>query len=476
MLIVIIKLCSRYWTVFNGVFHLKKFLFKTIPFLLCFSLLLSSFLVPVRADSVEPAMKVHDLMQGIYFDTFLNNVQIEDSTLNPFIAADGSTYSFSFAINTNMTFKTFVFTVDLTDVNPSSVRFIVDTTGAAGRIVGVNGSRVTFRVDNHAPGSNIRININYPTSSFRVVSLLSCFGYYDVSKEIDSVDAEYRSYFMSADGTYYLTTVKDNSALPVSYSESGSDPYNILTHSEGFVFIRPDQRDLDFAESISFLVTVLGDESDISAALVDDNATILSPLTSLSVNAVSRSVRPQGDFMWYLTTFLVTVDLSGFDLKDKSIQLFFTSDVAESGSADSGEVSSYMCVEGCYISADVQATESWWGRVLWWFASIRQTIRIEVREVVSAIQAVFSGDEDLKQAGNVMSEQADQMNQAQDSMNSVERPTIDSDELLGGFLNFDTGGLRILSALTSNAWVPQLMIVVFTLALCGYVFFGKKGR
>lgn len=67
------------------------------------------------------------------------------------------------------------------------------------------------------------------------------------------------------------------------------------------------------------------------------------------------------------------------------------------------------------------------------------------------------------------------MSEANSQLNSVEKPSLDTGQLFGDILQFDTGGLVVLSAITSNPYVTSVMVVVFTFALCGYVFFGKKG-
>lgn len=81
---------------------------------------------------------------------------------------------------------------------------------------------------------------------------------------------------------------------------------------------------------------------------------------------------------------------------------------------------------------------------------------------------------DAESAGNAMSEQAAAMNEAQSQLDSLDKPSLDSDSMFGDMLSFNTGTLRVLSAVTNQPNVTAMIVVVFTFALCGYIFFGKK--
>ena len=69
---------------------------------------------------------------------------------------------------------------------------------------------------------------------------------------------------------------------------------------------------------------------------------------------------------------------------------------------------------------------------------------------------------------------ADDLNDMGDAFGQVETPDIDAGSLVGDYTNFSPGGLSILASVTSNEYVTAMLVVVFTFALCGYIFFGKK--
>lgn len=97
------------------------------------------------------------------------------------------------------------------------------------------------------------------------------------------------------------------------------------------------------------------------------------------------------------------------------------------------------------------------------------------QRLIDTIKNVFNPDDSAaSDAGDKMESAADELTSGSAAFDKVETPDINTGNLINQYVNFNPGGLSILTSLTSNAYVTQMMIVVFTFALCGYIFFGKK--
>ena len=77
-------------------------------------------------------------------------------------------------------------------------------------------------------------------------------------------------------------------------------------------------------------------------------------------------------------------------------------------------------------------------------------------------------------AGDKMEDAANDLIDGGDAFDQVETPDIDPGQITNDYTQFSPGGLSILTAVTSNPYVTQMMVAVFTFALCGYIFFGKR--
>lgn len=107
-------------------------------------------------------------------------------------------------------------------------------------------------------------------------------------------------------------------------------------------------------------------------------------------------------------------------------------------------------------------------------ASINSSRQTLTNYLTEQFEKYFGNDGALADQGEAMKEQASQMQQANDAMNSVAKPSLDTGAMLDQYLNFNPTGLAILSVITGNPFATSMLVVIFTFALCGYIFFGKK--
>lgn len=88
---------------------------------------------------------------------------------------------------------------------------------------------------------------------------------------------------------------------------------------------------------------------------------------------------------------------------------------------------------------------------------------------------IFSTDSNgSDQSGFDMQGSSAELYYQSDALNNLETPDINASQLTGNFTNFATSGLTVLSVVTANPYVSSLLLLVFTFALCAYIFFGKR--
>ena len=106
-----------------------------------------------------------------------------------------------------------------------------------------------------------------------------------------------------------------------------------------------------------------------------------------------------------------------------------------------------------------------------WFTSLGSWLSDGFNSVVSAITGDSSAAEE---AGQNMQDAADDLNNMGNAFDQIETPDIDFGGLTDQFVNFSPSGLTVLATITNNSYVTALLVLVFTFALCAYIFFGKK--
>lgn len=92
----------------------------------------------------------------------------------------------------------------------------------------------------------------------------------------------------------------------------------------------------------------------------------------------------------------------------------------------------------------------------------------------SVVNAITGNSAAADQAGEDMEDAAGGLDDIGNAFDNVGTPDIDAGALTGNYTNFSPGGLAVLAAVTSNQYVTAMLVVVFTFALFGFIFFGKK--
>lgn len=367
---------------------------------------------------------------------------------------------------------------------PQSVYFDGDGDNEPGyaTYLGSNGQIHNFSM---YVGKNIGsavITFNFSKIFSSQVSLISCFGTRSDAFSLNKVSLQNQALLYDADDDklyrYILENINSASGtLPVSTSHLTNyvaelvDP---LVEGVLYVHINKDYGiPFDYADSISFVFTTSGSVKDVGFSLLDKSGNYVGQLdVDLKEFSYMKSVAghfPNGTNMeWPYYMYSATVDLAGYDLSELNLSFFCTVDPVYLTEYES-YTGYYFGLTNVVLYPTIE-DEPWYTRFGHWITG-------GFNSVVDAIGNAFNpeGSSDLSQAGEDLSQSAGDIDAAGDVLGSVDQPDVNTGDLFGGFTNFDTGGLKVLSCLTSNAQVTQMMIVVFTFSLAGYIFFGKKG-
>lgn len=296
-----------------------------------------------------------------------------------------------------------------------------------------------------------------------------------VRNDADSVDTahftlSYRTLASGEDGVAEISVNNEKWSLPKGFTVAALQLYDVNC----FVDVYPDERAFDSAQSISLLLNMDGPvaTADVGAALLDmskNTVTVLNVDNSVVANTEISDTEDQ----WHTYSCKLTADLSNLDLQDRIIRFYIPFDRLES------QGSYHTTFNIAAISMLAPETVVPWYQVFfgWMYDLIHDTtdtISAGIDRVVDALSGGNQINQELNNAGQSMSDQADQMQQANDQMSAVSRPELDPNGLFDQFVNFDPGGLSLLSVITTNTYVTPMLVLVFTFALAAYVFFGKR--
>ena len=315
--------------------------------------------------------------------------------------------------------------------------------------------------------SGLTVTANWSWNYSGSFNLVSVTGYVDYVGHPTSVDWYSRAVYRVSGMTIYETIrSRTDSNIPTvdDFTYDTLDGASgILVDGQYFVTVTPNQRPMNDIDQLYFRFITFA-EIEIPAITLLDYASN-NPVTlvdELSVQGFKKSIYHGYNQELYLVETFITVDLSGYDLSGLSIQLSFSQEPYDRSSSDRA-LHGFRVVLGDVGFTPKVSEPAWYVKFYQWISG--------------KLDSLF-GDSSggaLGQAGEQMSDQAADMNAAQSQLDAVARPEVNADDMLDGFLDFNTGGLSVLSVMTSNSYVTAMMTVVFTFALCGYIFFGKKG-
>lgn len=481
------------------------FIKRFVPVLICLVLVVGCLVAPAAAaDTSNTGVPQHlenDLLiSNRYILRHWDNTPPMESTTPSFNLASGETSSafhIAWDLGGSSIPYSWIYVAVFSTRGATEARFYDDngsfkSMSWEGQQKVTNGYITFYRVAANTSISSMHFLFMFSSLYTGNFSILACYGMLDTVYEYNKVDVYRDDYFEHSEGIEFqeASPVK-GATLP--YTKSLYLPDEGYYRSNYRFVINGNDLLSPYIDRISFVFNTSCNTVTHSVSLIANDKSG-SDVTDLRVNmnefftwGVSGDYFQGGGTFESYKTFQLDVDLTGYSLTKYDILVVIGVEAMEE--ADGFDPSytdisfrsiSYLPLLDkdtslkSFFSNLFGGVTSWLSRVYEGIDSLAGDVRSRFTTLFDKLEQYFGNDGSLAQAGGEMTEQADQMQQANDSMNAVEKPSLDTGQLFGSYLNFDTGGLTILASMTSNAYVTQCLIVVFTFALCGYVFFGKR--
>lgn len=374
-----------------------------------------------------------------------------------------------------------------------------------GRIYGSNGLNYYFyRLDMPTVVTYLSFDFVYNTPYGDEIGLYSCFGVRNLLATYDRAAFNVVTKSDGPEGVFFEKRTNIGTKMfPYTYRNDTTDDLNSADFS---IWLDSDRFVTTAVDQVNLLITSYAEKITVTASLVPKDASV-QEVSNIKVNlSVDKEWGLVNNYesglgtVYNYSAFQASVDLHGYDLT--KYELFFYVSVDPVLYVNASSISNTRLLEVTFRSISYVPTvvsEAWYTPIIRAINPIRtilKDINIQSEALLNDLKGYFSEffgkwdnrwdslmlkleeyfgeDGELAEKGDAMQNQADQMQQANDAMNSVEKPAVDAGAMLDQYLNFNPAGLAILSVITGNPFATSMLVVIFTFALCGYIFFGKK--
>lgn len=472
---------------------------RYISLILCIAVFVSCFCVSAGAAQIETendtGLLHFDLLQATEYSFILNNREIMESTPAHYFTSSNNVdlISIKWESGHNRNFSKVIVALNSTK-KPAAVRFEGRELTFINKIdYSLVNDVYFYELPSPTPfGIDLELDVEFSEIYTGFFGVYSIVGLLDTAQSIKNLDIYREDYFLVTEG--YEFTEADpikNKTLPYTFSkfdeESGYYRSQFRFIVDGDVFVTP------LVDHASFLFTTCCSTISHHVSLISKNSNG-SDVNNLKYNlseffewgASGDYFQGYGEFQYY-KTFQIDVDLSGFDMSKFDLMVSVGVDtITETNGFDPCYADlSLRSVSYVPFVENVPWYKTFFGSLFVgisnWFNTIYGTIDTFWQSVTGnfdllfvKLEEYFGNDGELAEAGDQMQQQAGEMQQANEYLDSVDRPDVSADLLLDGYLSFNSNSLAILSVFSSNAYVTQLLVVVFTFALTAFVFFGKR--
>lgn len=329
--------------------------------------------------------------------------------------------------------------------------------------------------------SQIRITGHFDDAITAVsYGITSCFGVRDVDLDISNLSYRFTyAWYDTGKVTQVVKSYGSSVPLPIDNTYELYDPSQQLDDLTSFFWLPQNLRPLEYAKSIQFLVST---PVDISAelALVDPstNNRILTVFDG-TITEVTSSFKYDNTIQYYEDFYLLSFDLEGYTLGDYMLQLSVTAPSFFTNGADNRAV--HLTMHACSMTPVVTNTP-WYQIYYSWVKGDLTSITDRVVNAIGSLGSSLNDPEsmqDVQDINNSVANKQDQANVINDKMNSVTKPNP-SDVTSGtpdisGILSGSSAPL-VMSTITGggNGIFVTVLLLVFTFALVGFIFFGKR--
>lgn len=363
---------------------------------------------------------------------------------------------------------------------------------------GSNGEYHSYYVKLSASFVNITLKATWSSAYTGVFNLTSCVGYSDPCAAISDFDYKVYEDRWHSNGVNNVTDLGSGSAsTPYSIASHSADTSVYSIHSGIFeVIFDPSITGYSVGSSLSVLLRHTGGLSDVGLSILK-NDSVISVIDALPFESIVSSSR----FSFGLGTFvesyysLVTFELDGYD--------FTGCDFLVSGKVDSvpagisGSFAHYgwsLIVTGISLEPFIHEME--WYDVFYYklnstfnhwsqqdksfynsTSSSLSSLNTKLSDISSKLNADSNLKTDSQNFGSVVTQQKNDFNSANDSLNSVSKPDISLIQTDSSVI-INPSGFNVLSVPLKNIFqhnlILSILVIVATCALIGYVFFGKR--
>lgn len=438
--------------------------------------LTAAFLALPASAAVEGDQFVDVLPSPSYTRVINDGPSQEFSKPYGWVSSSSSVSSASFTWDAtvyDLKFTGYYITVT-SDVQPSSLQFryykshsLVDCT-----FLGKSGNLYQYYVS--SGGSNLgqcSVVFNFATPGQIVfgtnVGVLAVRGVRKSTVSINQCSYMFRTSYVNEAGILE-TAVRDRGSgvsLPVDCFWGTDD----LFSGDLFLWVGPKHYTFQDVDSITFILHSSGPLLDyVGASIVDNNDEVVAALSDELLYTQKVELVNYWD-QWPYYAYEVTIDLSEVQFSGYWIQLAVSLDPASY--RENGEQIGISCTSIFMTLPDIDTP---WYQVFWNWLS-KHTTNL-TNKIISAIKGDKSDQSAADNFNDQVSQQATELEQMNQAM-QVEKP--DPGSISADVNALIPGGVapagNVLAVVTNNSTVSTMLLLVVTIALVGYVFFGKKG-
>lgn len=454
---------------------------RVLSLLLALCLIPAALAVPVGAVDVFPA-SVYDLLTAVEYTRIDSNGNINVSPRSSFWIEKALYAEFQWVPTVDFP----VSRIQLSITAPRKPSEVLIWLG--GSFVPLNFSASSngvyyYTYDSLAAVSPYRVRVSFDNACTGTVALRAMYGYNDNAIDITSVDF-FNNVFIGDPELGYRDIVTGDSGtspLPVAADWYGPYEYGDYGDTEQMLYAECYYKvtaPIGYAQSISYLVYCVGDIRNVGCRLEDSSGNI--------IGALSSSVEPCGDSqiivsfheeMYRLHVYRITADLDGYDLTGRVLSLGFEVEpVHSSAAAEYGWGYYSQLTAAAFLPPETQP--NFFSRFVSWlsgrFTDLNLTIENWGQKIVDAISPSDPGSDQFK---DDLQQAEDELSHMGDVMDSVTRPNINQ-------INPDVDNIvkpaditlvaSPLAVVFDNPYILSMFVLSFTMALAGFVLFGKR--
>lgn len=499
-----------------------------------------SLAVPVKA--VEPMSEI-DFLTAMGYDCYRND-EFWQNIITPSAYCNGYTsFKYQWEFISPLSFDRVVFIIDVAK-QPDQVILHRGDWSHEATLIASNGSKYQYEVVLSGTARSFRstaaIEIQNNSDYYGVFNIISCVGYVSDTVSISKVnyfanalmfdnggaDDEGGALPSDTDFRWPFSVGSGNEVnLPIVVDFSGPTGSDFYTLDYGEVFLKvPFDSSLKYLNSVSFLIYTCGDIDTLGARLENANGSVFGGLpVDLEYCGETQYVFELEEQFERILCYVVTVDVSGYDLTDLFLTLqvniksvfgswiyqydrgFYFQCDSIYGTYDSFETPWYS-IFGRWLNTQLgllnantvsvinefQTSVSTWfsdlyDRIGWfrtameqywddfferlkWFRSSMEQLLTDIYNALTA-----SGDDDQFQ--DDVGQQGDKLDDMAGIMDSVTLPAFDSINVdPGAFVNQSDVQLLVspIAVIYDVPIFKTILLMSIMMATAGYVLFGKR--